>query len=244
MASNYTECYCPCEEVETAPNTSSSAPSTLEEAQQAAKELASTLLVDPHNLSSTTRRLTSAPDERPSAKGLGTVGVTVIIVVILCVVAMDIGVLTRDVRTAVRRLTGSSSPRCSRRRRTQRQNEGRGSTRRGDNAPWRDADVRSCLTDGADQTDDFDHASNDDNTMRGVGNISRVPPGVRDIKKRRELLEMNLIHQWSGTREESCLCSKLTEEQEKYRSITGYIFVIDAGDQRCQCTLLTALKKL
>ena len=64
------------------------------------------LSVDRSNLSSTTRKKTSAPDYRPSAQGLGAVGVIVIVAVISSIVALDLTTLIRDVKATARRLLG------------------------------------------------------------------------------------------------------------------------------------------
>ena len=64
------------------------------------------LTVDKSNLSSTTRKKTSAPDYRPSAQGLGAVGVIVIVAVIASIVALDLTTIIRDVKATARRLLG------------------------------------------------------------------------------------------------------------------------------------------
>ena len=62
--------------------------------------------MDKSNLSATTRKKTSAPDHRPSARGLGAVGIIVIVTVIVSIIALDLTILIRDVKATARRLLG------------------------------------------------------------------------------------------------------------------------------------------
>ncbi|XP_076439632.1 uncharacterized protein LOC143279472 [Babylonia areolata] len=103
---NETDCLCDCEDLEPLLNTSLKAPTTMEEATEAASKLVTELELDRSNLSATTRKKNSAPDHRPSAQGLGVVGVLVIVFVIGSIVALDFTVLAGDLKYAFRRLCG------------------------------------------------------------------------------------------------------------------------------------------
>ncbi|KAK7494650.1 hypothetical protein BaRGS_00014048, partial [Batillaria attramentaria] len=103
-STNDTVCYCPCEEVELAANRSANAPSTEEEALLAGQMMQDQLKLDKANLSSSTRRKSSAPDDRPSAQGIGAVGVAVLVSVVASIVILDLSTLIADVKMAARRL--------------------------------------------------------------------------------------------------------------------------------------------
>ncbi|KAL8615842.1 hypothetical protein ACOMHN_048550 [Nucella lapillus] len=103
---NDTDCLCDCDDLEAPFN--GSAPSTHEEAEKAASQLVNELKLDKSNLSATTRRKKSAPDHRPSAQGIGVVGILVIVLVLGSVVALDFTMLVNDVKFAITRLFGYS----------------------------------------------------------------------------------------------------------------------------------------
>ncbi|KAK7109814.1 hypothetical protein V1264_013795 [Littorina saxatilis] len=199
---NDTECYCDCDELEATFNRSGTAPTTQDEADEAAKKLVSELKVNKTNLSSTLRRKTSAPDHRPSAQGLGVVGVIVVVAVLVCIVALDLSVLCQDMRVAVCRVFGLDLPEGLHlaRRRASYARRGRGFGGRGlrpggpDDKAHHNAPMYSSFPDKNGEHDD--DGAERESGARGSNNMASttlpVPTsGVTDIKSRRELLMMH-----------------------------------------------------
>ena len=71
---------------------------------EAVKQLKQELAVDKSELSSTIRKKTSAPDERPSSKGLGVLGIVMLTGIGCMLVAADARVLVRDFKNCFRNL--------------------------------------------------------------------------------------------------------------------------------------------
>ena len=83
-----------------------SAPSTLAEAQTEAQQIRAELTVPARNLSATVRRRTSAPDPRPSARGVGWMGVAVAGGLLVAVFFLDLTSLKRDLRRLTSNVEG------------------------------------------------------------------------------------------------------------------------------------------
>ena len=72
---------------------------TVADTLEAVKQLKQELLVDKTKLSSTKRKKISAPDERPSSKGIGVLGIVMLTGVLCMLVIVDAPVLVRDMKT-------------------------------------------------------------------------------------------------------------------------------------------------
>ena len=78
-----------------------SAPATIEEAKAEDKKIKSELTLPTGNLSATVRRKTSATDPRPSAQGMGWLGVSFASALLVAVFILDVTSLKRDLSTLV-----------------------------------------------------------------------------------------------------------------------------------------------
>ena len=79
----------------------SSVPATIEEAKAEDKKIKSELTLPTGNLSATVRRKTSATDPRPSAQGVGWLGVSFASALLVAVCILDVTSLKRDLGTLV-----------------------------------------------------------------------------------------------------------------------------------------------
>ena len=71
---------------------------TPEELETKLQEIKSILTLEKNSLSSAIRRKISAPDDRPSARSIGAVGVAVLVSVLLAIIAMDIDIFIHFIR--------------------------------------------------------------------------------------------------------------------------------------------------
>ena len=93
-------CRCPCNKVGDPAVKNMTVAETLEAVKQLKQELA----VDISELSSTIRKKISAPDERPSSKGIGALGIVMLTGILCMLVAADASVLVRDFKNGFRNL--------------------------------------------------------------------------------------------------------------------------------------------
>ena len=83
-----------------------SAPSTLAEARAEDKKIKAELTLPASNLSAAVRRKTSALDPRPSAQGVGWVGVSFATTLLLAICLLDVASLKRDLCMLVSNVRG------------------------------------------------------------------------------------------------------------------------------------------